>query len=175
MFTIAINFLPFCPSPLVLWTDCLRSIRISNIEQKLYKCITLLRKLAGSRGAAGAKTLCTAAISLVHLTCAAVWCHSAHTCFTDSVLYDALCIATGCLCLTLPILSGILPAELCRQEVTLSLAKGPRPYYKYLKSLKMSDPLSTLLINLHDSLFYHTQHPCYYCNLIPNHFALVQN
>ena len=47
-----------------------------------------------------AKTLRTAALSLVYLTaecCAPVWCCSAHTRFIDSVLYDALCIITECL------------------------------------------------------------------------------
>ena len=49
-----------------------------------------------------------------------------HTCLIDSVLNDTLCIVTGYLCSTpmdhLPILSGILPAELCQLRVTLSLA-----------------------------------------------------
>ena len=70
-----------------------------------------------------------ATLSLVYSTaeyCAPVWCHSAHTHLIDSVLNNALCIVTGCLCPTptdhLPVLSGIQPAELCRLGVTLSLA-----------------------------------------------------
>ena len=83
----------------------------------------------GSGWGTGAKTLCIAALSLVYSTaeyCVPVWCPSAHTCLIDSVLNDALCIVTGCLCPTpmdhLPVLSGIQPAELCRLGVTLSLA-----------------------------------------------------
>ena len=78
---------------------------------------------------AGAKTLHIGALPLVYSTaeyCAPVWCCSALTCLLDSVLNDALCIVTGCLCPTtmdhLPILSGIQPAELCRLGATLSLA-----------------------------------------------------
>ena len=68
--------------------------------------------------------------------CAPVWCRSAHTRLIDSVLNnalriatlnDALCVVTGCLRPTptdhLPILSGIQPTELRRLGVTLSLAK----------------------------------------------------
>ena len=49
---------------------------------------------------AGAKTLRTAALSLVYSTaeyCAPVWCRSAHTRLIDSVLNDALRSVTGCL------------------------------------------------------------------------------
>ena len=72
---------------------------------------------------------CTAALSLVYLTvkyCAPLWCRSVHIRLIDSVLNDALRIITGCLRPTpsvyLPVLSGIQPAELRRQGVTLSLA-----------------------------------------------------
>ena len=78
---------------------------------------------------AGAKTLCTAALSLICSTaeyCAPAWCCSMHTRLIDSVLNDALCIVTACLCPTpmnnLPVLSGIQPAELCCQGAALSLA-----------------------------------------------------
>ena len=83
----------------------------------------------GSGWGAGAKTLRIATLSLVYSTaeyCAPVWCRSAHTRLIDSVLNDALCIVTGCLCPTptnhLPVLSGIQPAELRQLGVTLSLA-----------------------------------------------------
>ena len=63
-----------------------------------------------------------AALSLIYSTaeyCAPAWYRSAHTRFIDSVLNDALCIATGCLRITptdnLPVFSGIQPAELRRQ------------------------------------------------------------
>ena len=78
---------------------------------------------------AGAKTLHTAALSLVHSTaeyCAPVWCHSAHTRRINSVQNDALRIVIGCLRPTptdhLSIFSGVQPAELRQFGVTLSLA-----------------------------------------------------
>ena len=84
---------------------------------------------AGSGWGAGAKTLRTAALSLVYSTaeyCAPVWCRSAHTQLIDSVLNDVLRIVTGCLRPTptdyLPILAVIQPAELRRRGATLSLA-----------------------------------------------------
>ena len=88
-----------------------------------------MRRPAGSGWGAGAKTLRTAALSLVYSTveyCAPVWCRSAHTRLIDSVLNDALRIVTGCLRPTptdyLPVLAGIQPAELRRLGATLSLA-----------------------------------------------------
>ena len=88
-----------------------------------------MRRLAGSGWGAGAKTLRTAALSLVYFAteyCALVWCRSAHTRLIDSVLNDALRIVTGCLRPTptdyLPVLAGIQPAELRRFGATLSLA-----------------------------------------------------
>ena len=81
-----------------------------------------------SEWGAGAKTLRTAALSLIYSTAeysAPAWCRSAHTLFIDSVLNDALRIVTGCLRPTptdnLPVLSGIQPAEFSRQEAILSL------------------------------------------------------
>ena len=72
---------------------------------------------------------CAAALFLIYSTaqcCAPAWCRSAHTRLIDSVLNDALWIVTECLRSTttdnLPVLSGIQPAELCRQRATLSLA-----------------------------------------------------
>ena len=60
------------------------------------------------------------------LYCAPVWCRSTHTRLIDSVINDALHIVIGCLRPTpsvyLLVLSGIKPAELCRQGATLSLA-----------------------------------------------------
>ena len=83
----------------------------------------------GSGWGVGAKTLRIATLSLVYSTaeyCAPVWCRNAHTHLIDSVLNDAFRIVTGCLRLTptdhLPVLSGILPAELRRMGATLSLA-----------------------------------------------------
>ena len=83
----------------------------------------------GSGWGAGAKTLRTTTLFLIHSTaeyCAPVWRRSAHTRLIDSVLNNALRIVTGCLRPTptnhLPVLSGIQPAELCRMGATLSLA-----------------------------------------------------
>ena len=102
-----------------------------GIAQKLSSRFTLLRQLASSGWGAGAKVLYTAALFLVYLTteyCAPVWCCSIHTCCIDSVLYDALCIVTGCLHPTpmnhLLILSGIQPAELYQLGTTFSLANS---------------------------------------------------
>ena len=87
-----------------------------------------MRRLAGSGWGAGAKTLRTAALSLVYSTaecCAPVWCRSAHTHLINSVLNDALRIVTEWLRPTptdyLPVLAGIQPAELRRLGATLSL------------------------------------------------------
>jgi len=66
----------------------------------------------------------------VHSTaeyCAPVWCRSVHTRLIDPTINDALRIVTECLRPTpadnLPILAGIQPAELRRNEATLSLAR----------------------------------------------------
>ena len=78
----------------------------------------------------GAKTLRTAALSLVYSTaeyCASDWYRSSHTRLIDSVLNDALRIVTECLRHTpmdhLPILSGIQRTKLLHLGATLSLAK----------------------------------------------------
>ena len=102
---------------------------LEALRKKLSTCVSLLRRLAGSRWGAGAKSLRTAALSLIYLTaeyCAPAWCRSAHTRLIDCVLNDALCIVTRCLRFTptdnLPVLSGIPPTELLRQGATLFLA-----------------------------------------------------
>ena len=88
-----------------------------------------MRRLAGSGWGTGAKTLRTAALSLVYSTveyCSPVWCRSAHTRLINSVLNDALRIVRGCLRSTppdyLPVLAGIQPAEFRQLRATLSLA-----------------------------------------------------
>ena len=125
--------LPFCPVPTYLGVKLDRSLtfrhHLEALRKKLTTRVALMRRLAGSGWGAGAKTLRTAALSLVYSTveyCAPVWCRSAHTRLIDSVLNDALCIVTGCLRPTstdyLPVLAGIQPAELRRLGATLSLA-----------------------------------------------------
>ena len=92
---------------------------------------------------AGAKTLRTAALSLVYPTpayCAPVWCCSVYTRLIVSVLIDALRTVTGCLRPTptdhLPILSGMPSAELSRTAATLfcySWIPGPGTNIKFLE------------------------------------------
>ena len=117
--------LPFCPVPTYLGVKLDRSLtfrhHLEALRKKLTTRVALMRRLAGSGWGAGAKTLRTAALSLVYSTaeyCAPVWCRSAHTRLIDSVLNDALRIVTGCLRPTptdyLPVLAGIQPAELRR-------------------------------------------------------------
>ena len=127
------RLLPFCPTPTYLGVKLDRLLTFRHhlvaLRKKVSSRVTLLRRLVGSGWGAGANTLRIATCSLVYSTaeyCAPVWCRSAHTRLIDSVLNDALRIATGCLHPTptdhLPILSGIQPAELCRMGATLSLA-----------------------------------------------------
>ena len=124
--------LPFCSVPTYLGVKLDRSLtfrhHLEALRKKPTMRVTLMRRLAGSGWGAGAKTLRTAALSLVYSTaeyCAPVWCRSAHTRLIDSVLNDALRIVTGWLRLTptdyLPVLAGIHPAELRRLGATLSL------------------------------------------------------
>ena len=125
--------LPFCPVPTYLGVKLDRSFtfchHLAALRKKLTTRVALMRRLAGSGWGAGAKTLRTAALSLVYSTaeyCAPVWCRSAHTRLIDSVLNDALRIVTGCLRPTptdyLPVLADIQPAELRQLGATLSLA-----------------------------------------------------
>ena len=125
--------LPFCPVPTYLGVKLDRPLtfchHLEALRNKLTTRVALIRRLAGSGWGAGAKTLRTAALSLVYSTaeyCAPVWCRSAHTRLIDSVLNDALRIVTGCLRPTptdyLPVLADIQPAELRRLGATLSLA-----------------------------------------------------
>ena len=125
--------LPFCPVPTYLGVKLDKSLtyrpHLEALRKKLSARVSLLRRLAGTGWGASAKTLRTAALSLVYSTaeyCAPVWCRSVHIRLIDSVINDALRIVTGCLRPTpsiyLPVLSGIQPAELRRQGATLSLA-----------------------------------------------------
>ena len=98
---------------------------LEALRKKLTSRVSLLRRLGDSGWGAAAKTLCTAALSLIYSTaehCAPAWCRSVHTRLIDSVLNDPLCISTGCLGPTpidnLPVLSGIEPSELRHQEAT---------------------------------------------------------
>ena len=125
--------LPFCPVPTYLGVKLDRSLtfchHLEALRKKLTTRVALMRQLAGSGWGAGAKTLRTAALSLVYSTaeyCAPVWCRSAPTRLINSVLNNALRIVTGCLRPTptdyLSILVGIQLAELRQLGATLSLA-----------------------------------------------------
>jgi len=136
---LKVNFnnetLPFCSEPKYLGVTLDRSLtyrrHLESPRKKLTSRVALLRRLASSGWGAGATTLRTATLAMVHSTaeyCAPVWCRSAHTRLIDPTINDALRIVTGCLCLTpadnLPILAGIQPAELLRRGAIPSL--GPR-------------------------------------------------
>ena len=129
---LKVNFgneiLPLCSEPKYLGVTLDRSLtycrHLESLRKKLTTSVALLRRLAGSGWGAGATTLRTATLALVHSTpeyCAPVWCRSAH----GPTINDALRIVTGCLRPTpadnLPILAGIQPSELRRRGAPLSL------------------------------------------------------
>ena len=75
------KLLPYCPTPTYLGVKLDRSLtfrhHLEALRKKLSTRVTLLRRLAGLGWGAGAKTLRTAALSLVYSTaeyCAPVWC-----------------------------------------------------------------------------------------------------
>jgi len=96
---------------------------LESFREKLTSRMVLLRRLAGLGWGPVATTLRSATLALVHSTveyCAPVWCRSAHTCLTDSVINDTLRTVTGCLRPTpadnLATIAGIQPAEIRRRE-----------------------------------------------------------
>ena len=105
---LKVNFnnetLPFCSKPKYLGVTLDTSLtycrHLESLCKKLTSRVALLRRLAGFGWGAGATTLRTANLALVHLTaeyCAPVWCRSAQTRFIDPAINDALRIVTGCL------------------------------------------------------------------------------
>ena len=121
------KILPFCPVPTYLGVKLDRALtyrhHLEALRKKLSTRVSRLRQLAGLGWGAGAKTLRTAALSLIYSTAeyfASAWCRSAHTLLIDSVLNDSLRIVTGCLRPTPTdnpsVLSVIQPAGLRRQE-----------------------------------------------------------
>jgi len=103
---LKVNFnnetLPFCSNPKYLGVMLDRSLTYRRHLEPLHKNLTsrvaLLRRLAGSGWGAGATTLRTATLALVHSTaeyCAPVWCRSAHNCLIDPTINDTLRIVTG--------------------------------------------------------------------------------
>jgi len=93
---------PFCSEPKYLGVTLDRVLtyrrHLESLRKKLTSRVALLRRLAGSGWGAGATTLRTATLALVHATaeyCAPVWCRSAHTLIIDPTTNDALRIVTG--------------------------------------------------------------------------------
>ena len=91
---LKVNFnnetLPFCSEPKYLGATLDRSLtyrrHLESLRKKLASSVALLRRLAGSGWGAGAATLRTATLTLVHSTaeyCATVWWRSAHTRLID--------------------------------------------------------------------------------------------
>ena len=99
---LKVNFnnktLPFCSKPQGLGVTLDRSLmyrrHLESLRKKLTSRVALLRRFAGSGLGAGATTLRTATLALVHSTaeyCAPVWCRSAHTRLIDPTINDANC------------------------------------------------------------------------------------
>ena len=91
---LRVNFnnetLPFCSELKYLGVTLDMSLtyhrHLESLHKKLTSCIALLKRLAGSGWGAGATTLRTATLDLVHSTaeyCTPVWCRSAHTRLID--------------------------------------------------------------------------------------------
>jgi len=89
--------LPFCSEPKYLGVTLDRSLtcrrHLESLRKKLTSRVALLRRLSGSGWGAGATTLRTAILALVHSTaeyCAPVSCRSANTRLIDPAINDAL-------------------------------------------------------------------------------------
>jgi len=107
----------------------------------------LLSCLAGSSWGANAPTIRTAALAIVFSAAEyayPVWCRSAHNKKLDVALDDTTCGITGCLRPTptgiLPILAGIAPPNLRREQLTYRLGcqaafNNQRPLYVSIPDL----------------------------------------
>ena len=115
--------LPFSTTPTYLCVKLGRALtfrqHLESLRKKLTTHVGLLRRLAGSSWGAGAITLRTVTLALVHSTaeyCAPIWCRSAHTRLIDRPINDALRLVTECLQPTptddLYALAGMQPSEL---------------------------------------------------------------
>ena len=124
----------FCSEPEYLRVTLDMSLtyhrHLESLGKKLTSHVALMRRLLGSSWGAGATTLRTATLALVHSTaeyCNPSWCRSAHTRIVDPTINNTLQIVNGCLRPTpmdsLPILARIQPAELCRSGATQSLGR----------------------------------------------------
>ena len=106
--------LPYCSEPKYLWVTLDRLLtycqHLESLRKKLTSCVTLLRWLAGSGWGAGATTLGTTTLSLIHSTTeyyTPVWCCSARTHLINPVIITPcelwmlarigrLCARVGC-------------------------------------------------------------------------------
>lgn len=125
--------LPFSKVPTYLGVKLDRSLtyrtHLEHLRGKVQARTALLRRLAGTSWGANTRALRTSAVALVHAPaeyCAAAWGRSAHTKLVDVPINNCLRTITGCLQPTptdsLPILAGIMPAQLRRQRAILSLS-----------------------------------------------------
>ena len=170
--------LPFSTTPIYLGVKLDKAFtfrqHLESLRKKLTTRVGLLRRLAGSSWGAGAITLRTATLALVHSTaeyCAPVRCRSAHTRLIDRPINNALRLVTGCLRPTptddLYTLACIQPSELRRKRATLPLARRAQdpkhmfhemllfpPYggHRQLKSRRPFVPAALDLINDADAL-----------------------
>ena len=121
-----------CSEPKYLGATFDRSLtyrrHLESLPKKLTSRVALLRRLSGYCWGAGATALRIATLALLHSTsecCPPVWYRSTHTHLIDPAINTVLQIVTECLrpkpTDNLPILTGIQPAELGRNAVTLSL------------------------------------------------------
>ena len=96
--------LPFCPVPTYLGVKLNRSLtfryHLEALRKKLTTCVALMRRLAGSGWGAGAKTLRTAALSLVYST--AEYCAPVHTLASSIVFSTTHCALSLDACVQLP-------------------------------------------------------------------------
>ena len=133
------SVIPFDKEPKYLGVTLDRSLtfrsHIKRIAAKVSARISLLSRLAGTGWGAFFSTLRTAALALVYSTaeyCGPVWSRSAHTHTLDTVLNASMRHIAGCLRSTptayLPVLSGIPPPDIRRNQRCLQLAhRANRP------------------------------------------------
>ena len=126
--------LKFEPLPVYLGVTLDRSLtfgpHLKNVANKISKRVNLIRKLAGTDWGASFTTLRTSVLALVYSAAeyaAPVWSHSCHTKVVDTILNDAMRLISGTLKPTptvmLPVLSGIPPAAIRRDQQVLKLAE----------------------------------------------------
>ena len=124
---------------------------LENLSGKLNARNALVRKVAGTNWGANSHALRTSSLALVYSVadyCAPVWGRSVHTKKIDVCLNNTMRTITGCLRPTpvhdLPVLSGIPPPDLRREEITAKLAlKAKENPKSSLHQVMLSHPSST--------------------------------